>query len=341
MTTSSSGDPETDGVGPGVWVVGLDGTGLRRIGTGSGAFSWSPTGDRLAIAVSDWIWKMPLSAAAEPTTIAVGAPWARCIDWSARGEIAWVTSTGELRMADDTESVGRVVGRVDDDPGPSCQWSPDGSLFAVRSSAFAIYRADGSVLARYTPSGHDYYYGAYYPANAAPAWSPDGSAVAIAMVDADTREYQVFVVNPSQPWPDAPVFQKPDTEGPIEHIRWQPDGAALLIQDGRDTQSKLYLVSVRDRTSTMLEGGCCQRLEPLADGRFVAFASRRKLLTVVEANRQTSKILARGKAPDPNGPITSECSGTYLLDEQPSHSEQLVAFLASASYGPRCDSPIW
>jgi hypothetical protein len=344
--TSVPQRPEVDGVGPGAWIVRLDGTGLRRISAEGGFMSWSATGDRLALATLGWIWKLPTDASRPAATVATGSDqWLLCMDWSSTGDLAWVTRDGDVRIAPDDGTEGRIAGNGFPDA-VECRWSPDGELLAVVGvSSVSIVDRAGSLRQSWSivtgpPAGN---YNTRWL-----EWSRDGSRVAVLGRKSSDRDEPaaLYVWTVGAAVPDGPAFSADGTAG-VRHLSWsrqEPDH--IYAATGTDGGGELYLIDAGTGAARQLARGCCNRLDALATGRFLAFSPTpangpRKELRIIDADLATTRRLAFGRGPDPNGSIMQECRGTYFVEKRPSPDEEWVAFRAGAAYGPRCDSPVF
>jgi hypothetical protein len=264
----------------------------------------------------------------------VGAPSAVCLDWSSRGDLAWVTSTGDVRIAGPDDEAGRsVVTGGEPDWGARCRWSPDGSTLVVA-------RADG-VLAL-SPRGAVEWRMDELVVGEHLAWSPDGRHVAARSTDPETEEAALVVIDASAD----DVLRRLPLPGPdLRSLSWDRTGTALLVETGT-AGSTHHRVRISDGRVEAIEGAwCCQTLEELADGRWLGFGAngmgRHKTLLVVDAAFSSPQLLAQGRDPRPDQPVMTECRGVYLVEKRVSPNGREVATFGRATYGPRCDSPVF
>ena len=343
-STTTTGPPPSDpaiaGVSSGTWVVGLDGKQLRQVSpTGLGQLAWSPDGGRLAITDGNWIWKMAIEGS-RPTTTVPTPDGARCLDWSSKGDLVWVSMAGDVLVAPDAAERGEVLARAhgagDHAVHVDCRWSPDGSLVAVVDpDHLVLLRRDGTVLQAIPRVVAD------WQDEELLAWSPDGrSLAAVRTVDPPSspndQQEELLVVQPGA----EPVVLLTASE--VKHVSWHPKGTGVYAEVRHDSARTQLLVDVATKRTDALPA-CCDKLDTLADGRFVGFSSdeqygARKVLSLVGADLSKSATLAKGRPPG-SGSVMLECRGVYLWSKRLSPSQSRVAFVARSSYGPRCDSP--
>ena len=337
-TTTTTGPPSSSvGLGPGLWVVGLDGSGLRQLSSDGGPMSWSPDGREIAKAAMDRIGVFDSTGSGQARTIDVEGEWAVCLDWSARGDLAWVTSAGQLRISRDGRTSRQLPGQYPSNVGTgSCRWSPDGALLAIGRDELFIVNGEGELIRR-VEGGR---------AGSA-VWSPDGSRLGFLRTD-QQAQLSIVVLEPLQSGGGETVIRPPEnSSNPYSHgISWSVDGRSLYIQSGRKA-FKLN-TATEEMTPMSTADGCCRLLTELADGSFVAFSpspvqeeGERKVLTIATQDFGTTRTLARLRGPRPDAPVMSECRGPYLSDKRLAPAGREIAFIALGGYGPRCDSPIF
>lgn len=329
-TTTTVRPSSSERIGPGLWVVNVDGTGLRQLSPDGGAMSWSPDGKVIAKAAGDQIWVFDSSGSGEARTVAVHGDWAACLDWSSRGDLAWVTSSGELRISSDGLTSRALPGQYSSNVGiASCQWSPDGSRLAIGRDGLTVVDRVGEVIRR-VDGGRSV------------VWSPDGRRLAFVRSEAQSRS-SIVILEPSAADGEGQAVAPPDGSY-IHGLSWSIDGRSLYVQSGRTA----FKLDATTQQTTRLDSAaaCCRLLTELLDGRFLAFSpspvaeeGERKVLTISTSDFATTRTLARVRGPRPDAPVMSECRGPYLSDKRVSPDGREVAFIALAAYGPRCDSP--
>ena len=115
----------------GLYVVGVDGRGLRRLGDGSSP-DWSPDGERIAFAAADGIRVIaPDGSGAHLLAPGTGPRW------SPDGTEILFQAGRELQVIDVATGAVRTLS-----PGLDAEWSPDGSKIAF--SGIRTINRDGS-----------------------------------------------------------------------------------------------------------------------------------------------------------------------------------------------------
>lgn len=336
-TTSTTTPPAHDIETPGLWVVGIDGTGLRQLLEQQTPAAWSPDGRAIAYADGDDIVKLSLDASGARTKVAIGAEWLSCLDWSTKGELVWVTSDHSLRVAGPTDTTGREIadlstGSATQVPA-TCQWSADGAYVATLGEAALTVRGrDGATVREWRPaSEHGRLVGD-------PVWSPDG-LVAARTYEPNSSRSHLVLLDPASSGPGDVASPSP---GPgadrITSLAWHRSGDRLFVA----TASGQYVVRAADRSAQPLSSPCCRDLVPLPDGRFLAYTNAgwapNNAVTVAEPELDEHRVLVRGKPPSGNN--LQECAGVYMVAKQVSPDGRRVAVVASGSYGPRCEGPM-
>ena len=174
----------TRGTEPHIHLVGLDGSGLRRLTRGRGAEldpAWSPDGSTIAFARHAG-GSFDLAACSPDGCRVAQLTATRPADedfpaWSpdgsliafARYEDGFEASGGDLWvMRTDGTGERLLLGGPDDDTEPA--WSPDGAQIAfTRNGRVAVMDADGSGLRELTDAGGEREF--------RPRWDPDGSRI--------------------------------------------------------------------------------------------------------------------------------------------------------------------
>lgn len=153
-------DPDTDQID--IYVINVDGSGLRRLTRGSGAnvdAAWSPDGERIVFS---------------------------------RGSEADPSAGGndDLYVMDaDGSEVRRLTHTAESESDPT--WSPDGARIAFTRTSdgytdtIVVMKDDASEERTLLPAGG--------PDESEPAWSPDGSQ--IAFIRYDGRDWEIWIVD--------------------------------------------------------------------------------------------------------------------------------------------------
>jgi hypothetical protein len=345
-TPPKGGDPSKgpDGPGPGFWMVGLDGKGLRQVSPDEGPVAWSPDSRVVAKAAGDTIWLFPTAAGERIGTLPVESPSARCLDWSSKGELAWVTSAGELRVSADLKT-SRILAT---DVGGRCTWSHDGALIAAISCCssqqpsvaigLTILNRQGDVVGRRPSATLTDWFG-----NDKIAWAPDDLRIAVMEGRSDGKGPQVLIVDlAGGETTDQRVA--PSESSSQGSVAWSADGKGVYVQ----SSGSQYLVTIPDLRSTRLPLACCRSVSALPDGRLLAlgsvpaanFTGYHRAVTVIEPDLTTTRNIVVARGPQ-DGPAMSECAGSYIVGKWISPDARSVAFSIRASWGPRCDSPVF
>ncbi len=176
--------------------------------------------------------------------------------------------TGLRQLTSGLESIDRMP-----------RWSPDGqwiAFHAIRGKDQYLWkiRPDGSDLQQLSPLADAIY----------PAWSPDGSRIAVLMAAGiGHSDNNVYVFDSSRPWSDQqPQVIPPPTDGRDEFVvnAWSPDGTQLVGQAGLAARG-IITYSLRSRRFERLTdfGGYPVWLP---DSRHVMFVSAGRDFHVVD-----------------------------------------------------------
>ena len=174
------------------------------------------------------------------------------------GAAVWVASadgTGARRVAD------IVGGRA--------SWSPDGTRLAVLrhqsgvQQLFVVNVSDGSAQQITTGRGwvED------------PAWSPDGSHIAVCLQDR-SGNWQINLVDPASP--GTPPRQVTDLPTSVLDPVWSPDGRHFAYTSGKygtGTQGDIHVIGADGTGDRVLVATDAHEMDPAwtADGKWLAF----------------------------------------------------------------------
>jgi eukaryotic-like serine/threonine-protein kinase len=193
--------------------------------------------------------------------------------------IARTDGTGLRQLTSGAEPIDRMP-----------RWSPDGRWIAfhsIRGKDQYLWkiRPDGSELQQLSPLADAIY----------PAWSPDGSRIAVLMAAGlGHSENNVYIFDPNRPWNDQkPEIISPPADGPDEFVAnaWSQDGSQLAGQAGLAANG-IITYSLRSRRFNRLTnfGGYPVWLP---DNRQLMFVSGGRDFYVVDArSKRVEKVFS-------------------------------------------------
>jgi Tol biopolymer transport system component len=256
---------EATNVDSGVYVLDTVDSVPRRLNGPAGAPVWAPSGEALAWATEDGLFRQDLTSD-EPMLLTDRAGAGRPA-WSPDGQtIAFVDRSDESLVAIDGEtgeirfSVPVATEDADHSPlalpvlgGPS--WSPDGSRLAFNcwdgnGDEICVVQGDGSgyrqvthIQSRARPVDDSGGGLLLAVANAGPAaWSPDGTALALAAYPEQRGAASgVFVVDL-----EAGTARKVSSLLPNSNIMWFSGGKSLLFSASQEGRSDAVRASVAE-----------------------------------------------------------------------------------------------
>ena len=320
-TAAATAVPLAQRVPTGIWIVGLDGSGLRRIGD-VGRFSWSPDGSMVAIA-TDRIWILSATDGHAVSTIESGPSptHVRCLDWSAKGTLAWVDGEGAVRYAAAaSDKRGAVVATgvpaaADAYYDDQCRWSPDGSAFATPGAhGFSLFDERGVRIEVATDDR--------VASTGAAKWSPDGRSLAATVAGADGTVRQVAVLSGDR-WSDLDVV--PESDAAVRVV-WSADGRKLLMREGYKTSSFDPVTGTTSVEVTAVHPG----LAALPGGDFLTVGGGASVQFLSATWAPRGVLLTAEAHPD-------RCEGAFFAHLRLSPSGRAVAVEAQAQGGVRCD----
>jgi Tol biopolymer transport system component len=220
--------------GGAIWVMGLDGSGLRQVTlppVPEGEPAWSPAGDAIVFAAgapgAQRIFTVGADGAGLRQITAAG-PDDRSPAWSSRGAIAFARRTRhsgyDLFTTTPLGGVPRRLTRArQDDLWPN--WSPDGRRLAFvsgrqRRRDVFVMDADGRHLRRLTRLRSTI---------ASPTWSPDGKRIAFARGASGHRALWVVSVRRGRG-----LKRLTTTRADASSPDWQPTGSDPVIAAAGD-----------------------------------------------------------------------------------------------------------
>jgi Tol biopolymer transport system component len=170
-STTTAPAPAPVGVrGPGLYVLGADGSSPRRVLEGLGAFTWAPDGTRLAYSNGGDLVVVKADGSARTTL--PGGRGALGPTWSPDGtRIAFTRSGGGIYVV---RADGAGTASLVDAEGAAAAWAPDGRLVVIGAGRPSVSPA----LAVYDDAGARRVLATGAASFVQPAPSPDGRLVA-------------------------------------------------------------------------------------------------------------------------------------------------------------------
>ena len=334
-TTTTKRD---EGVTAGVWVVGLDGSGLHRLGDlGGSSAVWSPDGRSIAVSSADGLNVVSAEDGTVERTIHSPSGWGSCLDWSAQGRLAWVSGDGALWMAD-REGEPQMV---HSGPHGDCRWSPDGSRLAVGGQQVRLYSPEGAMVSTIAVEPDIRSIGKL-------AWAPDGSALAgvedVSRVEAPSFPHRLWI----KPSTAEPYWWPTPTGGEIYRLAWASDRPGLYARVGGPpggnwvASTGIRLFDVQTGTNSMVAPRCCiLAFQALSDGGFLGITetpeSRFSHDTIAVFSRDGSvrHVVARAHRTIPEDTF---CPGTHFSDLRPAPNGDRVLIIGATRQSTwRCD----
>ncbi len=248
-------------IGDGLYVVGADGTGARRVRPegNTGRATWSRDGSRIAFDCVTRRFEV-CTVGANGSSLRGVTNRGRHPSWSPRGNLLALTrgDAAILLVRPDGSPV-RLLRRATD-----AAWSPGGRWLVAThevGTESRLYATDalGRRIARLTPGRH---------ADGAPAWSPDGRSIAfrrsgrhcsLDVLDVATRNVRVLVARTG----DAFCLDRPE---------WSPSGKRIVYSSRGDLWSVSRAGGRPRRLTRTRDVEESPRFAP--DGRSIGFVDR-------------------------------------------------------------------
>lgn len=271
------------GAGPFIYVMNIDGTGLRRLVetpqfSGQGSPSWSHDGRRIAIDA----WGADGDSKAHIVVVSADGTEVRDLghgampSWSPDDQVIAFQRYDQFGMwamnsQDGSERVQLLPRAI------SAQWSPDGARIAAmklgNGTAVVAYNAVTMEEQQLTPfDEHEFSLGM--------GWAPDGKRICCRKVLAEGGQSLVLIdFDPAAPAGGARISTR--LKGLMaSQMKWSPDGKRILICLKRDDHPKvqLYLVDPDANGPPQLVPGQdpnVHNVDPCwsPDGKQIAFAA--------------------------------------------------------------------
>jgi hypothetical protein len=225
-TTVATSRPLRERVPAGVWVVGLDGSGLRRVAD-AGRVAWSPDGTSLAVARDEGGFDVVAATDGRLLSSVVSGGDVSCLAWSSLGTIAWSDDRDIVRYRG-ADGVVRVVGELAGSPeadglDDTCGWSPQGDVFASGGDELRFWSATGAPVEA-GPAADGGSDGEGAAAGAGPygqlAWSVNGHLAALGPDG-------VTVLSGG----DLGTVTRVPSSSDALRVAWSPDGSKLYLRE--------------------------------------------------------------------------------------------------------------
>jgi TolB protein len=234
---------------PELYVINVDGSGLRILARRGHAPAWSPDGRTIAF-VSNFIYVMDADGK-ERRRVARAGGASNSLVWSPDGQrIAFLTDAGTVGVGQfcypvwvvNADGTGEriLTGSLKGPCHKSPAWSPDGRKIAFvrtqpgRGDAGALFvmNADGSGLRGLTHLVEQ---------AGAPRWSPDGRKIVFGSEVADLPDSggEVYVMNADG------TGRRNLTRNPAHDTdpAWSPDGRKIAFVSDRDGEYEVYVMN--------------------------------------------------------------------------------------------------
>lgn len=223
----------------GVYVVGVDGTGLHRLWQGKRTptdVTWSPDGRKLAFGTRRaGVWVMNADGS-DPVRVA-SVP-ARSLTWSPDGRRIAFTSRSDIWLMNADGSNIRPLKRTPRLSEDDVDWKPTGGWVAFASGSWVrdvyVMRTNGRNL-RNLPTERGFWY------LTDPDWSPDGRRIVLTSCASYTN-CEIWVTNAS----GKQRVQLTKTKSLVHDLDpvWSPDGRRIAFLRGDLAESwEIYVMS--------------------------------------------------------------------------------------------------
>ncbi len=252
-----------------LFVIGLDGTALGRIGPGGHA-DWSGDDQQLAfdrganIALKSGIWVQNADGRGRQWLCEGERP-----RWSPDGSRLALVDKASLLVLDLADSSQRSLLAPGDKIKsvlPGFAWSPDGSRLAA-----CVERAGGFEIVLVGADGSDQGLQTRCEGKAEGiAWNPDGKTLVVALWNETEKLHRLHLLDVGT---GDPPLEIPGQQGDNREPGWTPDGKQIIFASSRDAGLPQTPVPVATgdvqlkQTGFYDAGGTCYSLALMPDGR--------------------------------------------------------------------------